>query len=468
LKRIDTTGGAAQVLANAPLGRGGSWNTDDVILYSPSPSQGIWRVSAMGGTPTAVTLARSNDGATRIYPHFLADGRRFIYYLRSEDLHRQGIYVSSLDAAEERMVIQNNGLAVAGPGQIVLVRDGMLFAQAVDEATMQTRGNPVRIADGVGFSLGIIGYSPIAVGGSALAFGPPVRSITALQWHERNGKAGSVLGRGEYRSPRVSPDGRRVALTVLDSKANSPDVWTMDLARGALSRVSHDSATDWFPAWSPDSLRVYFGSGRSRSTTIYVKATAANEPEQQVIPPTTARYPLDVTSEGVLFQSAGLTTESSGYDLGLLTVTEPQALRVVVSTPFNEVQARVSPNGRWMAYASDESGRYEVYVRDFPAGRDQVTISRTGGMQPEWRGDGRELFFVSADRQLMSVAVSGDAQVFSAQLPRPLFAVDLPQPTPPYPNDYAVSADGQRFLINTLVEQPLMPITVVLNWRGQK
>jgi hypothetical protein len=199
-----------------------------------------------------------------------------------------------------------------------------------------------------------------------------------------------------------------------------------------------------------------------------VKATAANEPEQQLIPPTTARYPLDVTREGVLFQSAGLTTESSGYDLGLLTVTEPQALRVVVSTPFNEVQARVSPNGRWMAYASDESGRYEVYVRDFPAGRDQVTISRTGGMQPEWRGDGHELFFVSADRQLMSVAVSGDAQVFSAQLPRPLFAVDLPQPTPPYPNDYAVSADGQRFLINTLVEQPLMPITVVLNWRGQK
>ena len=211
----------------------------------------------------------------------------------------------------------------------------MLFAQAVDDATMVTRGNPVRIADEVGFSLGIIGYSPISIGGNALAFGPTVRSITALQWRERNGTAGSILGRGEYRSPRLSPDGKRVALTVLDSKANSPDVWTMDLARGALSRLSHDPATDWFPAWSPDSLRVYFGSARSRSTTIYVKAIAANEPELQLIPPNTARYPLDVTSDGVLFQSGGLSIESGGYDLGLVTVKDPQALRVVASTPFN-------------------------------------------------------------------------------------------------------------------------------------
>jgi Tol biopolymer transport system component len=240
----------------------------------------------------------------------------------------------------------------------------------------------------------------------------------------------------------------------------------MDLARGALSRLTHDPATDWFPAWSPDSLRVYFGSARSRATTIYLKAIAANEPERQVIPPTTARYPVDVTRDGILFQTAGLSTESGGYDLALLPVTGQSAERVLASTPFNEVQARVSPNGRWMAYASDESGRYEVYVRDFPAGRDQVMISRAGGMQPEWRADGRELFFISAGRQLMSVAVSGDTQVFSAQLPRPLFAVDLPQPTPPYPNDYAVTADGQRFLINALVEQPLMPLTVVLNWKG--
>jgi Tol biopolymer transport system component len=464
LKRIDISGGVPQVLANAPLGRGGSWNRDGVIIFAPAPPSGIWRVSAAGGPATRVTTLQPDTAATNhVWPQFLPDGRRFIFYQRSNVSEHQGIFVGDLDSAVTTHVLRHDGMAVLAGGSLFLVRDGTLFAQPFDDAAMQPRGDPARVADQVGFTLGTIGYSPLSAAGSTIAYGPSVRLLTGLQWRDRAGTPiGPVIARGVYRSPRLSADGRQLALTVLDEQANSPDIWILELARGTSTRVTTDPSTDWFPVWAPDNDRVFFGSARTRATSLFQRSIAGNAPETALAGPDFARYPLDVTSDGRLVFQEG---RQDGYDLGTLDLRDPRTMGLLFSTPFSEVQARVAPNNRWIAYASDESGRFEVYVRDLSAGGRHWTISPAGGMQPEWRRDGRELFYISRDRKLMAVPVAADAQTLSAGVPAPLFDVDVPEPNAPYPNDYAVSADGQRFLVNTLLDQPNGPsLAVVLNW----
>jgi Tol biopolymer transport system component len=453
------------VLADAALGRGGSWSRDDVIIFTPNPNIGIWRVPAAGGAPSPVTrIGADRASDTHVYPQFLADGRRFIYYSRSDQRELQGIYVRTLDSEESTLISRNDGLAVYASGYLLVVRDGSLFAQPVDDATMQTRGDPVHIADGIGFTLGTSGYSPISAAGSTLAFGPSVRTPTTLQWRDRTGAAGAILARGEYRSPRLSLDGQRVALTWLEERATSPDIWILEIARGTFTRVSYDPATDWFPVWAPDGERLFFGSARSRATTLYQKDLRGTSKEEALYLAAVARYPVDATSdERLVFHAGG--AGGGGYDLGMMNLKEGRTPVLLLASPFSEVQARVAPNSRWIAYASDESGRFEVYVRGFPSMGGQWTMSPAGGMQPEWRRDGRELFYISRDRKLMAVPVTTDGGNFSAGVPRALFDVDLPEPSAPYPTDYAVSADGQRFLLNTLVDQPSRPpLTVVLNW----
>jgi Tol biopolymer transport system component len=325
----------------------------------------------------------------------------------------------------------------------------------------------VRVAEGIGYTLGTIGYSPVTAGDTTLAYGPGVRLETALQWRDRTGApVGAVLARGALRSPRLAPDGRRLAVTMIEPRSTSPDIWLLDLVRSTFTRVTSDPATDWFPVWAQRGDRVLFGSARLRATTVFEKDLSSAGSETPVIPIEVARYPVDTTADGaVVFQ----TGSSDGYDLEFInrpTVSTPAPL---IATPFNEVQGRVSPNNRWIAYASDESGRFEVHVRSFPSATGQWTISPSGGMQPEWRSDGRELFYVSRDRKLMVVPVTTDGDAFSAGVPRPLFEVDLPEPSAPYPGDYAVSADGERFLVNTIVEQEdQSSLTIVLNWAGTR
>ncbi len=468
LKKIDITGGVAQVLADTPLGRGGTWNQEGVILFTPAPNLGIWRIPAAGGQPTPVTTLSSSAAATNhVWPQFLPDGHRFIFYQRSDDSMHQGIYLGALASGEVTQVVRNDGMAVPMPGHILLVRDGTLFAQPVDDRTMATLGDAQRVADGIGYTLGTIGYSPVSAAGATLAYGPSVRVSTQLQWRDRVGKpVGSVIAQGALRSPRLSLDGGRVALTVIEEQATSPDIWVLDLPRGTFTRVTSHPATDWFPVWAPRGDRVFFGSARTRATSVFAKDLTGSGREEVILPVDVARYPVDATADGVLVFQTG---SSDGYDLGFIETDGSRTPVPLLATPFNEVQGRVSPNGRWIAYASNESGRFEVYVRAFPSAKGQWTISPAGGMQPEWRRDGRELFYVSSDRRLMAVPVTTAQDTFSADVPRPLFDIDVPEPTAPYPGDYAVAADGQRILVNTSLEvfnKP--PVTVVLNWAASR
>ncbi len=469
IKKVDTRGGAPQTLADAAAGRGGTWNLEGVILFTAQANSPIAKVSASGGNVTPVTTFAADQGiVTQYWPQFLPDGRHFLYFQRSAKAEHQGIYVAALDSSQSTRVLENNTRAVYASGHLLFVRDGVLFAQSFDDRALKTNGEPIRLADGVGYWATAFGYTAVAASGSGvLAYGPSVVFTTSLRWHDRVGATiGPPLAPRAYGSPRLSPDQTSVIVAVADATTAQPDLWLVALTRGTVSRVTSDQSTDWFPVWSPDGGRVFFGSARTGSSTIFQKAGVAPEEEfaNRVLVNSVATYPTDVSRDGRFLLC--MQSTSRGYNLGVMPLSGERKLSPFVDGLSNEVQGRFSPNNRWVAYASDESGKFEVYVRPFPAENTQsTTISIAGGMQPEWRGDGKELFYISADGKLTAVPVVTEEAAFRAGSPRALFDVEVPEPTAPYPTHYAVTADGQRFFVNTAVDQPTRPaLTVILNW----
>ena len=322
----------------------------------------------------------------------------------------------------------------------------------------------MRIADQVGYFSGSFGYSAIAGSETgALAFGPSVGMTTSLVWVTRGGApAGHLVAPDVYSSPRISFDQKSVAVATAGRTMAERDIWIIDVTRNDAQRATTDPAADWFPTWSPDGLRIFFASSRLGITTVFQKAGAGQDGLFGK-PTAVASYPFDVSSDGTML-ACQLSTET-GYDIGVEPIDKPeQPTALPWVTSFNEVQPRFAPNTRFLAYASDESGRFEVYVRPYPSDNRRWKVSLAGGMQPEWGRDGKELFYISADKKMMAVPVSTDG-TFQAGTPNALFDVDIPPATEPYPTDYAVTADGRRFLVNTVVDQPTRPaLTVILNW----
>jgi hypothetical protein len=435
-------------------------------VFSGQANTPISKVSASGGTVTPVTTLAEGI-LTQYWPQFLPDGQHILYYQGGAKPELQGTFVTTLDSAPGRRVLNTSSRAVYGAGHLLFVREGILFAQPFDDRALTTTGDAVRIADDVGYYATAFAYTAVtAAATSVLAHGPNVVLATSLQWRDRSGaNIGVPLAPRAYSSPRLSPDQTTVVVSITDVPTAQSDLWQVALARGTISRVTTDPLGDMFPTWSPDGSRVYFSSPRVGTQTIFQKV--GNAPEEVLaddgLLTSVATYATDVTSDGrfLLYQQS----TSRGYNLGVLSMAERKPSPFAEGA-FNEVQGRFSPNGRWVAYASDESGKFDVYVRPFPADRSQSTmISIAGGMQPEWRRDGKELFYISADGKMTAVPVVTDGPVFTAGAPRALFDVATPESTAPYPSNYAVTADGQRFLINTTVEQPTRPaLAVIFNW----
>jgi Tol biopolymer transport system component len=428
LKKVDASGGRPQTLADAPTGRGGAWGPRGVIVFTPSPSQGLFRVHAEGGAVTPLTNPDETGGITHYWPQFLSDGERVLFYQRAAQAELQGIYVSDLRTGTTRAVMPHDARAVYAAGYLLLVREGMLFAHPFDERRLQLTGEAMRVADSVGYFGGTFGDTSVTASDRhALAHGPRVVLLTSLQWHDRNG---AVISRvttpgAAYRSPMLTPDEKTVAFSLLDPRrAEGPDIWTVELTRGILTRLTMDPRNDWFPVWSEDGQQVYFGSTRAGSTGLFRKVPGGSAQEEALTEPSQfGRYPTDIANGGaaVVYHEVA----RDGYDLGLMETTGAQKPRKFLATRFNEVQGRLSPNQRWMAYASDESGRFEVYVRPFPDGTGQWTISVAGGMQPRWRRDGKELFYLAQDGR---DGRRGDDRwpAFSPSTPHALFSVEDP------------------------------------------
>jgi len=476
LKKIAIAGGPPQILCDANSGRGGTWNRDGVILFSPGPADAIFRVPAAGGTPfPAIKLTGNGDTPGDRYPVFLPDGAHFLYNTGSDKPDTGGVFVGSLDGAGPVRLLPDISNALysppAAPGaaaHLLFRRDVTLMAQPFDATRLKTTGDMFPIAEPVPIS-GNAGFGAFSVSenGTLVYRSDIAGSERELVWMDRAGKRIGAIGKpGAFFGLVISPDERTVAVSIRNGRQR--DIWLEDLGRGVLSRFTFRSGINRNPIWSPDSSRVIFAlqSFSAYSMGFYQKPAGGNGQEELLLHPGLNGIPDDWSPDGkwVVYEQA---SQKLATDLWLLSLSGDRKLVPYLQTPFDEMAARFSPDGRWMAYQSNESGRFQVYVQTVPSGA-KYQISTSGGTFPRWRRDGKELFYISDDQKLMAVPVKLGETV-QAGIPQPLF------PIPPFPgiqfgaSFYAPLGDGQRFLVNAPVGGEAAvapPFTVVTNWQA--
>jgi Tol biopolymer transport system component len=478
LKKIDASGGPPQILCDTQEGRGGTWNREGVILFSPSSRDPLLRVSSAGGAPVPATeLDVSQREFSHRFPFFLPDGRHFLYLAQGVGIGPNGgrdVCIGSLDSKERRSLLRVNSNAVFAPsapggasGHILFSRERTLLAQTFDAKRLRLSGEAFPVGEHVqyfgNFGLGVFTASDNGI----LAYqAGGVGGLSQLVWLDRAGKQLEVLGPpADYLRPRISRDGRRVAMDVRDPQTGQADIWIYDLSRRVSSRFTSVPAENVFPIWSPDDSRIVFESNRKGSDDLYQKVSSGTGNDEEFLAQEgILEIPTDWSSDGrfVVYNEIDA-KKKAGWDLGFYSVAEKKS-SLFLATPVNEANGRFSPDGRWLAYTSDESGRYEVYVRPFPGHGGKWQISAAGGGQPVWNRNGKEILYVSADNKLMAVDVKADSG-FEASTPRALFDVHFKSATG---WRYDISPDGQRFLVNTVVgEVKANPITLVLNWAAE-
>jgi serine/threonine protein kinase/Tol biopolymer transport system component len=491
LKKAPISGGPATVLCEAPLGRGGSWNRDNVILFSTDvgysgmldgKNRGLMRVSSAGGSPIVVTAIDPQSGETsHRWPHFLPDGRHFLYTASSGPCcpaaRRSSIRIGSLDSAETTTLFETESSVSYVSGHLLFARDQTLMAQPFDPQTRQPHGEAFPIGENVSTEGSrYVGASASQNGTLVYGHSTPPSSLR-LTWFDRTGKVLSTMGDSSpYFNVALSPDERQVAVGLgLDvGSPDNRDIWMFDIARSVRSRLTANPEVDQSPVWSPDGARIAYGVQHAGKVTLRVSSTVGSGPGETLLEVTgiasrpcdsirrCSLMPTSWSPDGryIAYTLAGAFPRNS--DVWVLPLFGDRKPIPILETEFNESAAVFSPDGRWIAYTSDESGVPNVYAQPFPGGGRKVRVSTNGGTQPDWRGDGRELFYLGGDRTLTSVAVQATTE-FAVGLPQVLFTTVAA--TYNIGKVYAATKDGQRFLVNTLPPQASESLlTVIVNW----
>jgi serine/threonine protein kinase len=466
LKRIDIESGSVQTLADATAGRGGAWLDDGTILFAPQAGP-VYRIPATGGSRTQVTREQPTRNAR--FPQMLPDGRHFVYYSIGTPQTR-GVYIGDLGGTPGRRVVDADGAAVfTASGHLMFVRQRTLFSQRFDVDRLELVGDPVSVASEIAVDVNVGSVALSASRAGTLVYRTGLaHAERQLAWVDRSGAERARLGEPDDTStwgPALSPDGRTVAIT--KTANGNQDIWLLDLSRQVLRRFTSHDAADLNAVWSPDGRRVAFTSTRSGAGALYVAAVGGDEPEHQLVNTPAAMQASDWSRDGryLLFRSQSPTTR---YDVWALALDGEKKAFPVVQTAFDERDAQFSPDGKWIAFESDESGRFEIYVQRFAGPGRKWPISPAGGAQVRWSLDGRELFYIAADRRLMSVPITLDAadQRVDAGVPKPLFTTNVGAVVSVNRQQYMPASDGQRFLMNTVKDERTQPITILLNWRG--
>ncbi len=439
----------------------------------------LLRIPATGGVPAPVT--KPAPGENHLAPDFVDAGPRFVYTVAGgANPASTGVFVGSLDGTPSVRVLPDESNAAYVPpltssaiGHLVFRREGSLMAQPFDARRLQLMGDVFPLADQVrNVSLNSAAFSASENGVLAFAAGSP-ENAAQLMWLDRMGRQLQPVGPpGVYNNFRLSPDEKRIVFDRPDRTVSAPDIWVLDLVRGVPSRVTFDPAVDNLPIWSPDGLRVLFPSRRSGGFDLYIKAATGAGQEQLLLKMgTPTGWGTDWSQDGrfVLYQMPSAKGER---DLWIAPQVGDRKPFPYLQSQFNKQNGMFSPDGRWIAYVSDESGRDEVYVQAFPLSSEKRQISTSGGSEPNWRRDGTELFYLAADRNVMAVPVKASGATFEPGSPKPLFQVPLSQlPLGPMlllsRRSYAVGGNGQRFLTGRPVgDVTATPITVVVNWQA--
>jgi serine/threonine protein kinase len=472
LKKIPVAGGPVQVLTDVADAFGGAWGADDSIIFAKL-SSAIFRVSSGGGIVTVVTKVETIMKAHR-WPQFLPDGRHFLFHVQGGDPEHRGLYAGSLDGGIQKFLLHSESSAVyASPGYLLYVDGDTLLGQAFDAARLEVRGEPFTVAEHVGRSTGFnIGASTSGTG--MLAYAAAILHRGRLTWFDRAGNSLDSVGvEGDYSDFRLSRDGQTLAVSLVDPKAWNPDIWLIDLVRGGPSRFTFGSALNAAPVWSPDGARIVFRTNRNGMTEWYAKSAGGGGNEEAVLTNET-QHAAGIDSPNLVcsdwspdgrYVIGSVPQQSTGDDLWLIPLGGDKKPFKFLGPPSDQIHGNFSPDGRFVAYTSNESGRFQVYVQTFPLSDRKWQVSTDGGYEPRWRGDGREIYYLSEDRKLMAVSV-GTGPSFA--VPKVLFQTRVPEGVTSRHTHYVPSSDGQRFLINTQTGDALPnPITVVLNWQAE-
>jgi Tol biopolymer transport system component len=477
LKKVAASGGVPQVLASATSGRGGSWGSRGVIVYAPEAGGWLWTVNADGSSAAPLTdkIFDSTKESTHRWPIFLPDGEHVLFFAGSftnaRDDRTSGIYLSSLTGKEKKLLL----LTLSNPGyangyMFYVDEKKSLRATAVDVSKETTLAESQIVADLVGYQPSTYwGAFTVAENGTVVYNPTAGAALSALTWYDRAGKElGRVGGAGVLANPTLSPDNSRVTVDVADVKAGNVNVWIEDFKHGTNSRFTFDPGEDVSGTWSRDGTLVAYRA-QTRHVNVYLKPAQGLASAKSIFEVGTSGSQITddiVPNSWSLDDKEILCTlqpGTGGSDLALIPASGGKIVPFL-TTKASESSGQISPDGKWVAYASNESGDWEIYVTTFPTAAGKWQVSRGGGTEPRWRGDGKEIFYMGARGTLTAVPVNSEG-TFSTGKPTPLFQSQLrAQVSSTDIFNYDVTRDGQRFLVNHYAKpQQVAPLHVVLN-----
>jgi Tol biopolymer transport system component len=466
IKKIEVAGGPPQSVCDAAVdSRGAAWS-GDTILFAPSARSAIFSVSASGGTPVAVTeLDRKLEYSHR-FPSFLPDGKHFLFLAQTFNAvaqQRGAIYAAEVGTSSRSLVTRANSPGQYANGHVLFSRDRVLFAQPFDARKLKTLGEPVPLAEKINY-IPSNANAVFSANDTLLVYSTANSLRTQLTWFDRTGHRLGIVGAPGYAAakPRLSHDGRRIAMEVVDEQSGFSAIWVYDIARGSTTRLTFDLGEDLAPIWSPDDQWIAYSAENLQSGTREIHMKRASGGEERILFAKSLFHQLITTSwspdgKTILFYGVddgpGASPFFAIYGLSMASGTVTQ----VVKSAGNSFNPVFSPDGRWLAYQSNESGDFEVYVQPFPTTGEKWQVSSNGGGGPLWRDDGRELLFGN-NGAVFSADINTSGR-FDAAAAKPLF------PIPPRATAGAVTGDAQRFLIALPVDEGTpAALTTVLNW----
>jgi Tol biopolymer transport system component len=479
LLKMSASGGTPQALGNALQGRGGSWGTQNVIVYAPDSSASLWRVNGDGSGAAPLIpeqmwklhLDQASLDQSDRWPVFLPDGKHFLYWAgnfsNAKDDTFSGIYLSSLDDPNNKKLVQLCRCSFAYDSQDLYYADAQrqLVRIAFDPSNGKISGSPLVVSSAVGFQPSTFRTAVTVAANGTVVFSTGVgAAMSVLTWMDRTGKGLGRIGEPAIlANPTLSPDGARGAVDVSDPKANNVDVWLESTRGGGNTRFTFDPAEEVAGVWSRDGTHLAYRLASLDGSRVVTKATSGLEREKALVTnPVDDFVPNSWSADDQ--QLLYTTRQAPLHEIIMIIPAAGGKAMPFITSSDNQADAQISGDGKWVAYASDESGNWEIYVTSFPSAAGKWQVSRGGGSEPRWRGDGKEIFYIGPAGMLMTVAVSSE-NGFSTGAPAPLFQIHGRAPissTDAF--TYDVTKDGQRFLVNRYVPpEQAAPLTVSLN-----